>query len=116
MNKTRHSAADAAMQIRELNDQFRKTLEGGAVLFTSGILALGPRAEATILEAIRMFNAFNADNDPYGEHDFGRVVVEGNEIFFKIDYYDRMRAHLADDPADPDATERVMTVMLASEY
>jgi hypothetical protein len=37
-------------------------------------------------------------------------------VFFKIDYYDvAMRLH-SPDPADPEVTERVITVMLAEEY
>jgi hypothetical protein len=52
----------------------------------------------------------------YEEHDFGSFEVEGETIFFKIDYYDRTLTHHSPDPADPAVTERVITIMLADEY
>ena len=111
-----NTADERTIRIREANDHFRKTLKGGAVQFTVGILALGPRLEAAILEAIRSFEDFTSDNDLYGEHDFGRVVIEDHEVFFKIDYFDPTLARHADDPSDTEQTERVMTIMLAAEY
>src|SRR5215203_2131535 len=67
-------------------------------------------------QAIAAFDAFTSDNDPYGEHDFGAVTVDGQVIFFKIDYYDADLLHLSPDPANPALTCRVMTIMLADEY
>jgi uncharacterized protein DUF3768 len=89
---------------------------GGAVLLTAGIIALGAEAQARILDAVRAFDAFDAGNDPWGEHDFGSLKVEDKWVFFKIEYFDLTRAMHAEDPADATTTERVMTVMLASEY
>ena len=37
-------------------------------------------------------------------------------IFFKIDYYDRALSGHSPDPADPAVTQRVITIMLATEY
>jgi hypothetical protein len=37
-------------------------------------------------------------------------------IMFKIDYYDRGMSMHSPDPADPSATQRVITIMLAEEY
>ena len=111
MNRTPQAEA-----IRDLNDWFRCTLEGGAVLLTAGVIALGCEAQARIIEAVRTFDDFTPDNDPHGEHDFGALDVEGERIFFKLDYYDPTRAMHSDDPADPSKTERVLTIMLASEY
>ena len=103
-------------RIRDLNDAFRTSLQGGVVMLTAGIIALGGKAQANILAAIQAFDAFNDDNDPWGEHDFGCVEVDGERIFFKLDYYDLTRAMHSEDPTDPSKTERVMTIMLASEY
>ena len=111
MNKKDQSAA-----IRDLNDAFRRTLKGGTLLLTSGIIALGAEAQAKIIAAVRAFDAFTPDNDPWGEHDFGSLDFAGERVFFKLDYFDPTRAMHSDDPTDPSQTERVMTIMLAREY
>lgn len=41
-----------------------------------------------LLTAIRQFNDFTPDNDPYGEHDFAAVEHDGVRVYWKIDYYD----------------------------
>ena len=102
--------------IRALNDSFRKSFQGGAVVLTAGIVALGAETQTRILAAVQNFDHFNDDNDPWGEHDFGSLEVDGERVFFKIDYYDPIRAMHSEDPADPSKTERVLTIMLASEY
>ena len=109
-------------KIAELNDAFRRTLRGGTLLMTAGIMALGQEAQDRILIAVRAFDDFSDDNDPWCEHDFGSIEIdvgmpsERERIFFKIDYYDKTKAMGSEDPADPAITERVMTIMLASEY
>ncbi len=102
--------------IRDLNDQFRRSFAGGAVVLTASIIALGAEKQAVIIDAVRAFDAFTSDNDPYGEHDFGSLNVVGECIFFKIDYFDLTRATHSADAADPTVTERVLTIMLASDY
>ena len=108
--------ADRSATIRKLNDAFRMTLTGGTVLMTAGVVALGADVQAKILAAVRAFDAFDTDNDPWAEHDFGAIDIAGERVFFKLDYYDLTRAFHSPEPADPDVTERVMTIMLASEY
>ena len=105
-----------AAAIRTLNDRFRQTLHGGTVLFTAGIMALGPKTHARILAAVQTFEAFEEGNDPWGEHDFGAINIDDERVFFKIEYYDLTRAMHSEDPTDPAKTERVMTIMLANEY
>ena len=102
--------------IRDLNDQFRRTFTGGSLMLTAGIVALGAEVQARIIAAVQAFDAFTPDNDPYGEHDFGSVEVDGEKVFFKFDYFDLTRAMHSEDPADPSKTERVLTIMLADEY
>jgi len=76
-------------RIRALNDQLRRPLSGGVLVMTAGVIALGARRQMAILSAIATFDSFDANNDPYGEHDFGALTVEGERILFKIDYLDR---------------------------
>ena len=40
-------------------------------MFTQGVAALGQEVQRQIIEALRRYDDFDADNDPYGEHDFG---------------------------------------------
>jgi hypothetical protein len=65
---------------------------------------------------VQNFADFNADNDPYGEHDFGSFEVAGETFFWKIDYYDSPCEFGSEDPADPEKTTRVITIMFAAEY
>lgn len=106
-----------AERIAQLNDEFRKAVgQGGRIYMTQGIRALPPDDQFQVLNLVKTFNAFSEDNDPYGEHDFGAFDFNGERIFWKIDYYDKSMQFGSEDPADPEVTERVMTVMLAREY
>ena len=102
--------------IRRLNDQLRINLTGGKVMMTPGLIALGLEMQARVLAAVRTFDAFTEENDPWGEHDMGALDVQGHRIFFKLDYFDPNMTYLSDDPADSDKTVRVLTIMLADEY
>ena len=102
--------------IRGLNDAFRSTFIGGAVMITPGVGALTADTRAQLLHQIRHFDEFEAGGDPYGEHDFGAIELESTRFFWKIDYYNRELDGGSEDPADPAKTARVLTIMLASEY
>jgi hypothetical protein len=86
--------------IRTLNDRFRQSLRGGMLVMTAGVIALGQERQLKILEAVARFDRFDEDNDPYGEHDFGALEIEGERLFFKIDYYDQSLSAHSPDPAD----------------
>lgn len=107
---------DRRLQMQSLNDALRRNFAGGRVVLTAGLAALPEAACAAILAAVRGFEAFDAANDPYGEHDFGAVEVAGRRAFWKIDTYDRDLTFASPDAADPAVTVRVLTVMLAEEY
>ncbi len=101
-------------RIRELNDQARQTLTDCRVVITPGVRALD--VTDAILCMLRQYNAFNPDNDPYAEHDFGSIHYAGETIFWKFDYFDLDFTMYSPDAADPNVTARVLTVMLDSEY
>jgi hypothetical protein len=104
-------------QIAELNDLCRTAMGiAGKLVQTVGINALPLAAQSAIREKVEKFNAFTEDKDPHGEHDFGAFEHEGERIFWKIDYYAPDMQHGGEDPADPQQTIRVLTIMLASEY
>lgn len=102
-------------KIARLNDEFRRTGAGGQVFQTAGIAAMPESDQRAIHTKVRLFATFNEANDPYGEHDFGAFKHNGEDIFWKIDYYAPDMEYGSEDPADPDQTVRVMTIMLAHE-
>ena len=102
--------------IRTLNDELRQNFREGTAVMTVGVAALGAEAVARIVKTIAVYDDFCHANDPYEEHDFGSFEVDGQTVFFKIDYYDKALASHSPDPTDPSVTERVITVMLAEEY
>jgi hypothetical protein len=106
----------ATDRIRQLNDDLRRTFSGGGIVQTRGIRALPPHERHAIQNEVRRYDAFNQDNDPYGEHDSGQFDHRGRTILWKIDYYDPSETWLSQDPANPHKTRRVLTIMLAEEY
>jgi len=103
-------------RMRTLNDSCRCTLQGCRVMLTAGVVAFDSERVARILLKVREFDVFDEANDPHGEHDFGAIDDAGQRIFWKIDYYDQNLIGGSEDPADPNKTIRVLTVMLAEEY
>ncbi len=76
---------EADTKIAEINDRFRKT--SMRFMITKGVMGLG-NTDA-IIDLVRRFNSFNESSDPYGEHDFGAFNFDGEDVFWKIDYYDQ---------------------------
>src|SRR5215204_4037256 len=52
-------------RIRDLNDQLRRSLSGGVLVMTRGIIDLGATRQMAVLTAIAAFDGFDPDNDPY---------------------------------------------------
>ena len=113
---TEPDAQVSATKVRDLNDALRTSGRGGRIVVTAGIAALPTEQVATILTAVASFDAFNADNDPYGEHDCACLTTAGHKVIWKVDTYDLALAGHSPDPADPSVTTRVLTIMLAEEY
>ncbi|MEN8444466.1 MAG: DUF3768 domain-containing protein [Cyanobacteria bacterium J06555_13] len=117
-NKLAHSKTAI---IRDLNDRLRqgdKSVSGQIVL-TNGVVSLfgDPVMEQIeLFEAVKSFDAFNEDNDPHNEHDFGAFDFKGEKLFWKIDYYAPDMMHGSEDPNDCSITVRLLTILLAREY
>jgi hypothetical protein len=115
-------ALDVA-RIRELNDALRTCRDpiaalsmNGSIIFTRAVVMRGEAFVNHAFVAVAAFNAFTPDNDAYGEHDMAFLDVDGERIFFKVDYYDpEMRFHSVN-PSNPEITRRVLTIGLASDY
>ncbi|MBR0948331.1 MULTISPECIES: DUF3768 domain-containing protein [Bradyrhizobium] len=100
-------------RIRALNDELRQHLLGGNAVMTSGIAALGSDAVRRLVRTISVFDDFCHANDPHEKHDFGMFDFEGAQVIFKIDLYEE--PDVKDANGDP-VVNRVLTIMLASEY
>lgn len=122
------------------NDEFRRHLGidphptfRGVYHITRAISALPLVEQHNLFTSIREFNSFddgNFDdvpydtkkdpkhsdyegNDAYLEHDFGAV----GEYCFKIDYWTNEELEYGpEDPADPEQTYRVMTIMRLEDW
>ena len=97
-----------AEQISIKNDEYRKRLSGCKVLLTSALAH--SEDKGLVLEAVRNFHTFNRDNDPYGEHDFGSLEINGTTYFWKFDYYDDTYECFQEDG------HRVLTIGRMDEY
>lgn len=101
---------DERTQQAILNDQFRES--GRGIILTGGVQCV--KDLPGLLQAIKEFDNFNDDNDPWKEHDFGRLKWNGDSVFWKIDYYDESYTKWEDPLLG--TCHRVLTVMLAEEY
>ena len=110
--------SDCKHQIRALNDRVRRSLSADRIFLTPAVCALADQNIQALLLEVQAFEDFTPDNDPYGEHDFGRIQFSGEAWFWKIDYYKRGSDLTAgsEDPSNTQETERVLTVMRADEY
>ena len=86
------------------------------MVITAGLQQKGEDYLAKVKSAVSGFDQFTEDNDPHGEHDFGAFTINGEKLFWKIDYFDLELAGHSMDKANPELTHRVLTIMLASEY
>ena len=97
-----------------MNDAQRRALIG--VMCTVSVDALPPAERAELLLRLQAYDDWKPGNDPYGEHDFGALVVEGRKYFFKVDYFNLELTGHSLDPANPAVTRRVIMLMRADEY
>ena len=99
-----------------LNDLFRSSFTGGLVVFTKGVSELDEFTLVRLKNLVRSFDNFGEGDDPFGEHDFGAISLNGHDYFWKIDYFDLEMKNCSPDPNNPSVTQRVLTVMRSDEY
>ncbi|GHO65943.1 hypothetical protein KSC_048350 [Ktedonobacter sp. SOSP1-52] len=101
-----------AERIARLNDEFRRNGPGADWVATVGALAL--KDFPGLVQAVKDFETFTEDNDPYHEHDFGGITWQNEKTYWKINYYDQQLMY-GEDALSPEC-RRVLTILLASEY
>jgi len=109
------AGAEQTRKLRELNVTLRREMPHGHVIITR---AVGQLELATLLEitkAVREFDAFTADDEPWDEHDFGQVIVDGQSYFWKIYAHDPGMASGSTDTTDEAATRRIIRIMTENE-
>lgn len=97
----------------KLNDSLRRNIfnpdKYGTVIITAGVKKLPFLERVELFNLVRNFNNFTFNNDPYNEHDFGKISLRNVNYFFKIDYYDQNNGCTL-------SNNRVLTIMRADEY
>ena len=133
MSAALEPSASQRDRIARLNDMARKAMGVACTaVATVGFRSLSASDQSRVRELIETFDAFDEDNDPYGERDFGTIYQRGDgrwtterprlrddereRVFWKFDYYDRDLRFGSEDAANPAVTRRVLTIMLADEY
>ncbi len=151
MSATLCTAREQTARIARLNDLARTAMGGAAqgsgdpedrwkgcggvactAVATVGFRSLPEADQSSVRELIETFDAFDEDNDPQGERDFGTIYQLGDgrwtterprlcedereRVFWKLDYYDRAMRFASEYAADPAVTRRVLTIMLSDEY
>ncbi len=76
------AAVDRTATIRSLNDAFRRNPTAGRAVITPGVSVLPHDQRLALLMAVVGFSGFDAGNDPYNEHDFGAIELEGVSYFW----------------------------------
>jgi len=126
-------AREQTAQIARLNDLARSAMGVACTaVATVGFRSLPASDQSSVRELIETYDAFDEDNDPHGERDFGTIYQLGDgrwtterprlsdneheRVFWKFDYYDRDLRFGSEDAANPAVTRRVLTIMLADEY
>ena len=127
------TAREQATRIARLNDLARRAMGiACTAVATVGFRSLPESDQSRVRELIETYDAFDEDNDPHGERDFGAIyqITDGRwtterprvrddereRVFWKLDYYDRDLRFASEDAADPARTRRVLTIMLSDEY
>ncbi|WP_254446752.1 DUF3768 domain-containing protein [Ruegeria sp. HKCCD8929] len=106
--------------IAQQNDAFRKYPHAdesiGRWVITRAVNEKGPGFVLACIAAVRAYEAFTEDADPYGERAMGSFEIEGETVWFKIDLYDAAYEYGSPAPADVTKTRRVLTILFPSDY
>lgn len=113
----------SATIIAKQNDAFRMALLtghfaglNGQAVTTAGIAANGQDFVNACILALADYDDFTDFTDPFADHSFGVMDVNGERVWWKIDLYDENRRFGSSAPDNPARTYRVLTLLFPSEY
>jgi hypothetical protein len=102
---------DRRSKIIALNDQLRTTFKGGRVQMARDFYELDARLRGRALSVMARYNKF--DND--SEHDCGVFIFAGYSFEWRIEYRGQDGSGVSPDPADPERTFRVLTLLATAD-
>ncbi|TDW20471.1 uncharacterized protein DUF3768 [Rhizobium azibense] len=102
--------------VRALNDKLRRSGKGGQIVIVGALAQAESDEIRRAAVQVRDYVAFDPNDDPHGEHDFGSFEIDGQKYFWKIDYYHLTTENLSENPADPKVTRRVLSIFYAEDY
>ena len=85
---------------------------GATLVLTEGVRGLDDADRDKVLGAVVEFKFTATTEDPYGEHDFGKVTIDGTDYFRKFDDWSAAPPEMLPAGQGP----LMMTVMRADEY
>lgn len=103
--KSDNALSATAARYDELRKRIPSIADPNKLVCTSGIVASFGHCIGQMMDRVKRYDAFTANNDPWKEHDFGAFEFEGEKIFWKIDDY-----------RGEGGLQLVLTIMLAEEY
>lgn len=119
----------ATQRIATANDAFRRNMfvkielgktetqrPNGIITVSAGVHHLPPDDKARVLVAVKNFNDFNADNNPYGEREFGSIELAGiPPVFWRIAYYEDETMQFGAEAPEVQCF-RLLSIYLAEEH
>ena len=122
------AAREQTARIARLNDLARSAMGVACTaVATVGFRSLSASDQSRVRELIETYDAFDEDNDPHGERDFGCIYQLGDgrwtterprlrddereRVFWKFDYYDRDLRFGSEDAANPNIMPMSITAM-----
>ena len=110
------ATSSPANRIRALNDAFRRTFVGGAVVITAGVEALPADQRRSILAKVRAFDAFTRTTTPTASTTSASSSTATSAASGRSTTTTERWRCCRPIPPTPSVTTRVLTVMLADEY
>ncbi len=102
-----------------LNDRFRKGESSlGVWSTTPKVRALPEARKQALFRAVQSVDNF-VKSPPVNlsaEHDTGIVTQDDTDYLWEIDYCNKSLTAKSPNPADPDCTARILTLMRVDEY